>query len=128
MKKTIAVDLDGVLAEYHEWKGLDVFGPPLPGARLFLIELRKVGEVVIYTTRCCEELNPPEKAHLLVNRVRQWLDRHNMPYDHIWSGQGKPIYACIIDDRAIPCEPQRHGEDAYVRALERAVTLCELAK
>lgn len=107
MKKTVCIDLDGVLADYSEgWKGVDHIGEPIPGAQEFVKRVREIAEVVIYTTRCNEEVNKPEKAHLLRNRVAAWLDKHGFEYDHVYAEQGKPIAVAYIDDRAVPCAPQ----------------------
>ena len=101
MKKTVCVDLDGVLAFYNGWKGVDHIGDPRPGAVEFTRALSLIADVVIFTTRCNEEMNRPEKAHLLVNRVKAWLDLHGFQYADVYAGQGKPIAAAYIDDRAI---------------------------
>ncbi len=124
MKKNIAVDVDGVLAEYSGWKGFDHIGDPLLGAREFLIELRKKYRVVIFTTKCNVERNldnlPYEVRYnapmsmdpmsgpkdFLEGRMKEWLKQHNMPYDEIYVGQGKPICMAIVDDRAVNCQPQ----------------------
>jgi hypothetical protein len=116
-KKTVAVDVDGVLAEYHGWHGVDHIGDPLPGAIDFMKALSEICDVLVYTTRCCEEINKPEKAHLLVNRVRAWLDKHGFEYADIWSGQGKPIAVAYVDDRGVSCRPQEN-ETAFSVALQ----------
>ena len=118
MKKTVCVDLDGVLAEYDGWKGVDHIGKPIAGAQEFLRRLREKYDVVIFTTRCNPEVNKPEAAHLLANRVRAWLDKHEMPYDDVYHGVGKPIAAAYIDDNAYRCEPMKHL-DAYDQILDK---------
>ena len=121
MKKTICVDLDGVLATYNGWKGVDHIGEPLPGAVEFTRKLSEFADVVIFTTRCNPEINKPEVAHLLVNRVRKWLDKHGFTYADIYASQGKPIASAFIDDRAISCQPQEHGGVAFDIATELAM-------
>ena len=116
MKKDVLVDVDGVLAQYDGWKGVEHIGEPIFGAVEFTHLLGKQFNVVIFTTRCCADINKPEVPELLANRVRGWLDRHGFHYDHIWTGQGKPIGVAIIDDRAIRCEPQTNP-DAFADAL-----------
>lgn len=108
MKKTVCVDVDGVLAQYkeHGWQGVDHFGDPIEGAQQFLRDLREHFEVCIFTTRCNPEVNRPESAELLRNRVRDWLEKHGLGYDTIWIGRGKPICIAIVDDRAVNCEPE----------------------
>jgi hypothetical protein len=113
------VDLDGVLAAYDGWKGIEHIGSPLPGAADFTRRLREVARVVIYTTRCKEYLENKgdfdgRPAHELAAIVRGWLDRHGFAYDEIYVGQGKPFAVAYVDDRAVPCRPQ----DAKFPALE----------
>lgn len=103
---TIAVDLDGVLARYEGWQGVETIGDPIPEAREFLHNLRRRGRVVIYTVRTTNrgdtELTPDE----LVAIIEDWLNEHDMPYDEVWTGPGKPIAVAYVDDRAVLCDPQ----------------------
>lgn len=129
MKKSIAVDVDGVLAQYDEWRGLDHIGDPIPGAVEFTKKLGERFDVIIFTTRCSEEVNGEvDKAPLLVNRVRCWLDKHGFEYDHIWSEKGKPLCLAFIDDRGIRCEPQKADDpnDVYNATLAFALTQIDL--
>lgn len=117
-KMTVAVDLDGVLAElappYGEtggWKGIDVIGDPIEGAADFLKALAEDYRVMIFTTRACERPFGPGgikqgDLHNLVATINGWLVTHDMPYDEIWTGPGKPIYSALVDDRAVACRPQ----------------------
>ena len=118
MKKTVLVDLDGVLADYSQgFKGIENIGDPIPGAVEFSKRLASFARVVIYTTRCkaySEGVPGPDGVpepnrsdpSVLVGIVKAWLDKHGFAYDEIYSGQGKPFAACIIDDRAVNCNPQ----------------------
>jgi len=126
VRKTVAVDLDGVIARYDKWVGLDHFGDPLPGSREFLTTLRAQYNVLIFTTRCCEELAGGEKAPFLVKRVREYLEKHDLPYDEIWAGQGKPIYVALVDDRSISCRPQVDSR-AFEKTLEKVRELAGVA-
>lgn len=121
MKKTICVDLDGVVAQYDGWKGVDHIGEPIPGAVEFTVALAHFADVVIFTTRCNPEVNKPEAAHLLVNRVRDWLDKHSITYHHIYSGVGKPIASAYVDDRSVVCRPQKDIEN---QDFDTALRLC----
>lgn len=114
MKPVICIDLDGVLASWGQGTFHEI-GPPIIGAVDFTRALSDIGDVVIYTCRCTEELYRPEKAHLLANRVREWLDRHGFCYADVWVGQGKPIAHVYIDDRAIGCRPE-HDPLAFTKA------------
>jgi hypothetical protein len=96
--KTIAVDLDGTLAAYDGWKGEDHFGDVRPGAREALQRFKEKGYlVIIYTCRGNKKL------------VRAWLEKNNVPFDHINENPHQPpgvsknkmsadVY---IDDKAI---------------------------
>lgn len=121
MQKSIAVDLDGVLARYDGWRGVDHIGEPLPGAAEFLRRLKAMGaRVVIYTTRTNADPAVSERresVEMLTQRVRLWLDAHGLPYDEIYVGQGKPLASAYVDDRAVPCLPQIAGSFAYEIAL-----------
>jgi len=50
-RKTVCVDFDGVIADYHGWKGEKHLDPPKKGAKEFLKALYATHEVVILTTR-----------------------------------------------------------------------------
>ena len=113
-KKSICVDVDGVLAQYNTWKGVRHIGTPIPGAKEFLEALSEEFEVVIYTTRMNPELNwkevmdcdytptlENECIERLKNILKGWLSSNCLKYDSIWTGRGKPICVAFIDDRAI---------------------------
>jgi hypothetical protein len=58
-KRTIAVDWDGTLVEYHGYKGAGVYGPPIP----LMVErvkswLAEGCEVLIFTSRVSVEHEP----------------------------------------------------------------------
>ena len=120
-RPTIAVDLDGVLAQYNGWKGVEHIGPPIPGAGPFMERLMKLGKVMVYTTRT-NTLNLKEghNAGELVERVTNWLVTHNIPHDGIHHEGGKPLCAVIIDDRAVCCRPQANGPTQFDIAVAGA--------
>jgi len=120
MKKTIALDLDGTLASYKEgWKGVDVFGDPIPGSVLFTELLSKDYNVLIYTCRCNPELGKGEGTNLLRQRVKEYLDLHGFHYDEIYIGVGKPIASAYVDDKSIACTPEASKDplETYARTL-----------
>jgi hypothetical protein len=94
---TVAVDLDGTLAEYDGWQGEDHIGAPRPGAREAMQQLRNAGcRIVVFTCRG----NVPV--------VKQWLDAHDIPYDYVNVNpdqvpgtSGKVQADVYIDDRAV---------------------------
>ena len=100
-QKTICIDLDGTLAEYHGWDGeWTEIGEPLPGAWEFCRALRQAGwRIIIHT--CRGDLDA----------VRDWLDANTIAYDGInatdHNAEGsseKPIADVYLDDRAVRFE------------------------
>ncbi len=99
--KVVAIDLDGVLAEYNGWKGEAEFGLPIPGALEFIRTLQtRDYEPVIHTTR--QEW-----------RVAEWLERHGFPALRIAST--KPPAVAYVDDRAVRF---RGDFDAVLNGIE----------
>lgn len=128
-KPTVAVDLDGVLASYDGWKGIDHIGDPIPGAQDFLAGLRERYRVVIHTTRCAAvNCRDGVTAYELEQKVHTWLERHGFEVDGVYAGMGKPLAAAYIDDRAVSCRPQQdaRGERfAYAEALTYTMYLVD---
>ena len=125
-KPRICVDLDGVLAKYDGWKGLEHIGPPLPGAREFAHSLAKIADLIIFSSRCSTDAAGEERTRLSPGQLKihivDWLEKHKVPYTDVYTGQGKPRAAVFIDDRAVHCSPQS-DTDAYEKALGAAKTL-----
>jgi adenylylsulfate kinase len=72
--KTIAVDFDGVLAEYTGWRGDDHYGQPLPGALDFIRLLFAQGyKVHIFTTRA--------GSYEGIERLEWWFKDHGLEND-----------------------------------------------
>jgi hypothetical protein len=89
MKKTIAIDLDGVLATYDGWKGPDHYGEPMPGAIAFLERLIDDGmQPWIFTTREGPQLG-------------EWLRQYcpQKVLDNLVVTRTKPPAWLYIDDR-----------------------------
>lgn len=105
-KKWLCFDFDGVIATYDGWKGFDVLGMPNPDVINAMIKLAEEGYyITILTTR----LDTPF--------LRQWLKDNKVPYHSINSNahnppntSQKPIYHCIIDDRAVGYKGQGFKE------------------
>jgi len=58
-KRTIAVDWDGTLVEYHGWKGPTIYGKPIPAMVSRVRQWLSDGcEVLIYTSRVSVEHEP----------------------------------------------------------------------
>jgi hypothetical protein len=120
-KMRVALDLDGVLAEYHGWEGGDAIGPPLPGALEFAKKIAKLADIVIFTGRCSEEPGADSEFMQTLNagqmriNVINWLEKHGFPFADVYVGQGKPRVNAFIDDRAVMCSPQ-YDPRAYSEA------------
>jgi len=127
MRKTVCVDLDGVLADYSSgYKGPDVIGDPLPGAVEFTRALGEFAEVVIYSVRCSPEFRPGS-VEARVRPVREWLQAHGFYFDRIASGEGKPVACAYVDDRAVECDPQGlFGPELGMAAYQTALARCRL--
>jgi adenylylsulfate kinase len=94
-KRTIAVDFDGVIAEYDGYKGPGVLGEPRLDVIDALRTLRAEGwKIVIHTTRGEQE-------------IVGYLAQHGIPHDEInrnsdYKTQGpKPVADLYWDDRAV---------------------------
>ena len=91
---TIAVDFDGVIAEYDGWKGRGVLGLPRKDVIEALQELHAEGwKIVIHTTRGEQEVGP-------------YLVHHGIPHHEINRNSDyhtlgvKPVADVYWDDRA----------------------------
>ncbi|MFX0084287.1 MAG: hypothetical protein ACFFAU_01335 [Candidatus Hodarchaeota archaeon] len=119
MKKTIAFDFDGVISTYNGFKGVDVFGAPIKETIDTIKQLKKEGYyIIIFTTR----LDTP--------KLREWLKRNDVKYDDINRNINqpphtsiKPVYHCIIDDRAINFNLRIHrmSSNALLKEIRRIV-------
>ena len=111
--QSVCVDLDGTLLYYTNWKGMEGrLGEPRPGAKEFLINIRKFAKVIIFTARLAEKHRSDETF----NYIKYWLDEHSLPYDEIYEDRGKPIAEAYIDDRAISI-PKNPVEQDFDKAL-----------
>ena len=99
-KPTIAVDVDGVIFEYKDWKGIQHFGKPIKKVRECLKILQKSGfKIVIYTCRANPALQE-ESLPLLEMYIRRELLSTEIPFDEI-AMAGKPFAEYYIDDHGI---------------------------
>ena len=94
-RRTLAVDFDGVIADYDGWKGIGVLGCPRHDVVEAMRTLRREGwKIVIHTTRGESEIG-------------EYLQKHGIPCDEInrnsdYRTQGsKPVADVYWDDRAL---------------------------
>lgn len=94
MKKTIAIDFDGVIHKYSKgWHGGSIYDDPVEGAMEAMCHLHGKGyEIVIFTTR------------INFGEIKQWIISH-LPDSHkdidFEVTNIKPPAVAYIDDRAI---------------------------
>lgn len=93
----IGVDLDGTLAEYHGWAGIEHIGEPVPAmmerVKRWLEERR---EVRIFTARC----QTPEA----VPHIEAWLTLHGLGHLSITNVKDFGMIE-LWDDRCVQVEP-----------------------
>lgn len=123
-KPPVCVDLDGVLASWGEPRGKDGIGMPLPGAVEFTKALGEKYTVIIHSCRLTEVVMG-ETWERQLEKVTGWLCRHGFYFDEVHVGQGKPHAIAYVDDRAVPCLPEKYGESDYATALRRVDRLAE---
>lgn len=107
---TLAVDLDGTLAEYDGWKGEKHIGEPRRGARRWMQAARKIGaRIIVFTTRGNTEI------------VREWLESNDIPFDYINENPDQPegssdkvIADVYWDDRAVSANGPLHASGTEV--------------
>lgn len=94
-KRTIAVDFDGVIADYDGYKGPGVLGAPRMDVISAMRTLHSEGwKIVINTTRGEAEISA-------------YLQQHQIPHDEInrnsdyTTGGSKPVADVYWDDRAL---------------------------
>jgi len=131
-KPRVCLDLDGVLAQYKGWEGLDQIGPPIPGALDFAWSLAEIADIVIFTSRCSLDTGGEAPSTRLSPRqlrikVIEWLEKYKFPYTDVYAGQGKPRASAFIDDRAIYCSPQKN-KDAFEKALDATRSVLSRAR
>jgi hydroxymethylpyrimidine pyrophosphatase-like HAD family hydrolase len=95
LPKTIAVDFDGVIANYDGWKGFGILGLPRRDVRTALKKLHAEGwKIVIHTTRGEEEIS----AYLVEHGIPHHEINRNSDYT---TRGGKPVADVYWDDRAL---------------------------
>lgn len=85
--RVVSIDFDGVLAEYDGWKGEEVFGVPIAGAKEFVSRLIRTGYTpVVYTVR-------------EVSGVQNWLSEYEFPEIEITKEKVPSV--AYVDDRCV---------------------------
>lgn len=77
MTPWIGVDLDGTLAEYHEWQGVEHIGRPIPRMVERVKQWLEEGkEVRIFTARVAENPFNPREPEIVTGIIQLWCLEH----------------------------------------------------
>ena len=120
MKGTIAFDFDGVISTYEGFKGVDVFGEPIPETITAMQKLSSLGyNIIIFTTR----IDTPA--------LRAWLKKYQVPYNDINRNSSfnppqtsnKPVWQAYVGDRTVRFDVRNHrlSRDDLVSLIESTV-------
>ncbi len=123
----VYVDLDETLsASLHSEFDHKKIADPFDGAKKFMEdvkELDNVDEVYIYSCRTSNWVQGPAQSAANMKVIKAWLEEHEIPYDGIFCGDGKPDGIAFVDDRGVPCAPRKNPSHAYTSALYRIARL-----
>lgn len=103
MPYTVAVDLDGTLAEFDHWRGLAHIGKPVKKVIDYIAKIRAEhdrSKIIIHTARIVD----PQTGLLRSDAIKYlitWLSENKIDYDQIWVEMGKPYAHVYLDDRAL---------------------------
>jgi hypothetical protein len=100
-KRTVCFDLDGTLAAYDGWTGVENIGKPLGRGVRLLKEVAKTHRVIIYSCRANPRLNPGRSEAELAKIIADWFITNGLSFDEIYTGLGKPVADAYVDDRAV---------------------------
>lgn len=128
-KRVLAIDLDGTLARFDSWRGVEHFGKPYAGAVDFIEGLSRDFDIVIHTCRTNPVVNDTETPEQLAERVYKWLKENGFPDTvKVWAGSGKPIASLYLDDRGFRCEPKISSDTTlYYRDIAREIRLSAIS-
>ena len=99
MSDTIICDFDGTIAEWGEYPEP---GPPCPGVKEALQEIRDSGlYIIVLSARTSDQMSKhPIDKEMQKRLIQDYLDKYEIPYDEVLKSD-KPVAKFYIDDRAI---------------------------
>lgn len=98
----IGVDLDGTLAVYDGWRGVDHIGAPVPLMLRRVTDWLAAGRTVkIFTARVAV---PEPDRSAVVRVIHEWCERHGLPRLDITNVKDLAMEV-LWDDRAVQVEP-----------------------
>lgn len=98
----IGVDLDGTLAHYDSWNGIEHIGEPIVPMLEYVKSLvAKNIEVRIFTARVTCDWK--EEDILVIRIIQDWLEKHGLPRLAVTNAKDFQM-RFLIDDRAVAVE------------------------
>ena len=111
-RRTIAVDFDGVVADYNGWLGPTTFGEPRTDVVGVLRTLIAEGwKVIVHTCRSASDIVP-------------YLNQNDIPYHEVnensdyGNGKGKPVATVYWDDRALKYSGDARNDLELIREFK----------
>lgn len=105
----IGVDLDGTLAHYDGWQGIEHIGLPVPLMLERVLTWLDAGiECRIFTARCCSP--DPQERSIVVGHIHHWCKMHGLPKLQVTCVKDFNMME-LWDDRAVQVIPNT-GERA----------------
>ena len=100
----IGIDLDGTLAHYDDWQGIDQIGPPIHKTVEFVKDLLAKGwEVRIMTARVGPQRGGAEDIVHAIQAIRAWCMKH-IGQDLRVTAEKDLAMVWLYDDRATRVE------------------------
>ena len=100
-EKIAIVDFDGTLCKF----AFPDVGPIEPNVKEALETLKAVGFTIkIHSCRTAMYWGDVFKRHEHIDKIRDFMDEHELPYDEIILDMDKPIATVYIDDRGMRYE------------------------
>lgn len=99
----IGFDLDGTLAIYTHWQGINHIGDPIPNMVATVKRLLMQGQDVrIFTARACGN-QPTEQREAAIKAVQAWCKKH-IGQELIVTAEKDWDMIEFYDDRCVPVE------------------------
>ena len=104
--KTIAVDFDGVIHKYSKgWHDGSIYDLPTNGCKDALKKLKDNRyKIIIFTTRAYDRVVNGKFQKNQVEEIKNYLTKNEIPFDKIYTDDGKPLCKFFIDDNALRFE------------------------
>ena len=117
IKKTVCLDVDGVLAFYEQFDGPQ-FGPPNEEGLKLARMLKADGITIIIQTCRTHPLWGPVGFQDIYMKLVEWLALWEVPYDFI-DVSGKAIAHAYVDDRAVYFPRNKGPAEEVLKKIQR---------